>query len=419
MLAIYFKQTFALLKQNKLISIISILGTALAVMMVMVMILVQQVNKTDLAPEINRSRMLYLKNQSETSKDTIKTSQNSGTLNYANYKAYFSDMKTPELTAIVTLDFLNDVIISTQGSKDYFSAKTKHVSANYWKIMSFNFIDGKPFNQADDNAALKKVVITESKARQAFGSTQATGKTILIDGDAYVINGVVKDVSPIFTFCQGDIFIPYSVYLGNDAVDNKFCNLLILAKDNKDFDAIKQEVRNAEQKYNATNDKYNIDFFGPYDQIMQKENTWTNEGVNESMIRNRSFFMFVILLLIPALNLSSFSMSQIKKRVEEIGIRKAFGATRFSIVKQVLIENFITSLIGGLIGLILSNIIILYLRNWLLDIPDNGDIPAGALISISTFATVFFVCMILNILSAGIPAIKTARMNIIDSLNRK
>ena len=416
MLKIYFKQTIALLKQNKLISTISIVGTALAVMMIMVQILVQHINDTSMAPEINRDRMLYLKNECRTSKDSTDQSTSSGTLTYQNYKDYLSDLKTPELISIVLPNFTG-VMLKAEGSENVYPSEYFYSDDNYWKIMSFDFVEGKPFDKADYDAGIKKAVLTESKAKQIFGNKSAVGKTITVDFVPYTVTGVIKDVSPIFTFCQGDIFMPHTTLPFSD--ENKYCYLLILAKDKNDFGSIKEEVRNAERRYNAANKDNNVNFWGPYDQTAQKEQVWTNMGVDEDKISKRFFFILIILLIVPAINLSSFSMSQIKKRTEEIGIRKAFGATQWGVVKQVLIENFITSLIGGIIGLVFSSIILHFLRSWLLTIPDNGSIPVQSFISPSIFVAVFVVCLILNVLSAGIPAIRTVRMNIVDSLNRK
>lgn len=78
------------------------------------------------------------------------------------------------------------------------------------------------------------------------------------------------------------------------------------------------------------------------------------------------------MLLIPALNLSGFSLSRIRKRMAEIGIRKAFGAKRHVILIQVLYENLITTLIGGVIGLGLSYGIVFGMRKWLLGIPPTA-----------------------------------------------
>lgn len=129
-------------------------------------------------------------------------------------------------------------------------------------------------------------------------------------------------------------------------------------------------------------------------------------------------FILLILLLIPAINLSGLSLSRIKKRTEEIGIRKAFGAKKYTILIQVLFENLITSVIGGVIGLALSYVVVFQMRDWLLDIAADSTIPASTLISFPVLLAIFAVCLIINLLSAGIPAYRASRMKIINSLNQ-
>ena len=105
-----------------------------------------------------------------------------------------------------------------------------------------------------------------------------------------------------------------------------------------------------------------------------------------------------------------------RKRMSEIGIRKAFGAKRHVILFQVLYENMLTSLIGGLLGLIRSYPMVLWLRHWLLGIPPGGEVPAGTMLPLPVFLMTFLVCILLNLLSAGIPAYRAAKMSIVDSL---
>ena len=61
----YLKQALNMLRENRLISLISILGTALSIAMIMVVILVFQVQLTSFVPEVNRDRMLYVENGTE------------------------------------------------------------------------------------------------------------------------------------------------------------------------------------------------------------------------------------------------------------------------------------------------------------------------------------------------------------------
>ena len=51
--------------------------------------------------------------------------------------------------------------------------------------------------------------------------------------------------------------------------------------------------------------------------------------------------VIVILLLVPAINLSSMTLSRMRKRMSEIGVRKAFGATANVLLRQVFYENLL------------------------------------------------------------------------------
>ena len=57
---VYLKQAWRLLKENRLLSIVSILGTALAICLVMVIVIVWQVRTAGFKPETHRERMLFV-----------------------------------------------------------------------------------------------------------------------------------------------------------------------------------------------------------------------------------------------------------------------------------------------------------------------------------------------------------------------
>ena len=409
---IYWKQTIQLVKQNALISTISIIGTALAIMMVMVLLLVEHINVKEMAPEINRDSMLYAKMYTE--RDTINTYSRSSFISpelFNNHLKNIPSAKTISIIADNKFEFGNSKI-TVPTKENVYGGSQMSTDANYWKIMAFDFVAGAPYTQADCDARLNKVVISESKAKEMFGNAnEAMSKTIEVNFTPFQIVGVVRDVAPVFTFCSAALFT-------SDIYRKDGYTVLFLANDPKDFDQIKEDIRKSEKEYGISHPNYTLSFIGPYSHKYQKYNT-SNIPIDETTVDRKLYLMLLVLLIIPAINLSSFSFSQIKKRVEEIGIRKSFGATRWNIVRQMLMENFITTLIGGVIGLILSYGILLWLRNWLLQIPDGGTIPPQILFSPVVFLLVFVVCFVLNILSAGLPAIITIKMKIVDALNRK
>jgi putative ABC transport system permease protein len=416
MYKIYFKQAIEMLKQNKFISIITIAGTALAIMMIMVIIVSESIKRTSIPPESNRDRTLYLTVERTRDKKTNKNGDNNGSVDYKVYKSYLSDLKTPELTTVVSTHWEEKSIVTTpEHEMERMPLNVRTSDANYWKIMSFSFIEGKAFTQEDFGSGLKKAVITENTARSLYGNTNVTGRTINIDFKPYTITGVVKDVSPLFQYAYSNVYIPYT---SRDGYENNWFHILLLAKDKKDFDKIREEIRGVEKKFNAADPEWNLLLPGPYDHATQLLNIWSSEDPDVKGNTRRMIFLFTVLLLIPAINLSGFSLSRIKKRTEEIGVRKAFGARKHVILMQVLYENLITSLIGGIIGLILSYLVVIWLKQWMLGLEAGGSIPLETFISIPVFIAVFVVCLLLNLLSAGIPAYRASRMKIVESLNK-
>lgn len=413
MYKIYFKQAIEMLKQNKFISIITVIGTALAIMMIMVIIVTDSIKKTSIPPEINRDRTMYIKYEIKNSKDGKGMNSNNA-ISYEIYKGYLADLKKPELVSLQQDSWDKAVVTTTENEMDRMALNMKITDANFWKIMDITFTDGSSYSEADFKSGLKKAVITEETAKKLYGNANALGKTINIDFKPYTVCGIVKNVSPTFNFAHSDIYIPYTSRGGYQ--ENGF-QILLLAKSKSDFDAITEEIRATERKFNATDTQWNLTLLGPYNHSTQVLNTSNNEpdlkGNNRKMI-----FVLSLLLLIPAINLSSFSLSRIKKRTEEIGVRKAFGAKKHVILVQVLYENFITSLIGGIIGLILSYAVVIWLKQWLLGIESGGSLPIETFVSIPVFVAVFIVCMLLNLLSAGIPAYRASRIKIVDSLSK-
>ena len=418
MYRIYFKQALLMLKQNKFISAIAIIGTALAIMMIMTIIVADEIKGISAQPEINRERTLHINYQVK--KDTTKNGWQSGSLSYDIVKDYLYPLKTPRYVSAVTSIHPKrpSTLVSREGSSEIISADQRLTDATYWKIFSFSFIKGRPFNEGEFNSGISVAVVSETLAKKAFKGETALGQTILVNFKPYRIIGIVKDVSPVFKRAYGDLWVPYSSL----KKENLYFDVVIMAEKTSDFAAITAEVRNMEKKYNTENAPWTLYMKGPLNnQFYQKDIRGNSvEDITKSItIQNRKMiFILLILLLIPAINLSGLSLSRMKKRTEEIGIRKAFGAKRYTILIQVLFENLITSLIGGVIGLILSYVIVFRMRDWLLDIPSGSTIPVNTLISIPVLLAVFAVCLVINLLSAGIPAYRASRMKIINSLNQ-
>ena len=117
-----------------------------------------------------------------------------------------------------------------------------------------------------------------------------------------------------------------------------------------------------------------------------------------------------LFVLIPTLNLINLNISRILERSDEIGVRKAFGATASHILTQFVFENVILTFIGGFIGLGLA-ILALNIFN---SSKALGDVVLH--FNMNVFLWSLLICLIFGILSGVIPAFRMSRMNIINAL---
>lgn len=408
----YLKQALEMLKQNKFISIISIIGTALAIMMVMVIIVTDAIRTIDIAPEVNRSKTYYAARYSKENEEGRKWQS---VITYKMYKDYFADLKTPEIQTVISR-VNKSYMVKKDGVNERALEPVKITDVNFWKVMSFSFIDGKPFSKEEFDSGINNIVISEKLAKKVFGNNSPIGKEIEIDFNTFKVKGVVKDVPQSLIYAYAEAYIPITAIKGHD---NLSCRFLMLLSNDKDLELLKEEFKIADRKHDAVDKEWKMTFVVPRNHRLNLISPDSIKAPDVDASRRKMIIIFAILLLIPAVNLSSFSMSRIKSRTEEIGVRKAFGAKKSIIIIQILFENFITSLIGGIIGLGLSYGVVIWLKSWLLDISADSSIPFEALVSLPVLVGVFVVCFILNLLSAGIPAYLASRSKIVDSINKK
>jgi putative ABC transport system permease protein len=412
-----FKQTWKLTLEQPLMTVLTVLGTALSVAMLMVLVLVYQVKTTAFAPVSARNRMLYI---------TVIEGAEMGSTGRAHtaigqrtVKECFYLMQTPEAVSAAASK-AEDMRTSAPGVKTVRESQVRFVDAAFWKVFDFSFISGEPFTEGQFKAATPVAVISEKIARIFFGHTEVVGQTIRLDFADYTIRGVVADVSRAVEEAYGEIWIPYSL---NSTImtANSFegisgsLKVCILARETKDFDAIRQEAQQRIIAFNAGQKEWTANIWKQPVTGVQRMFYYVQQdrmqGVFAGMISLAALF-----LLLPVFNLLGIVFSQMQKRRHEIGVRKAFGANSLQIVSQILWENLLITLVGGLLGLGLSFVFFYVARDGLLEQTDVS-LQAGMFIQPLLFTAAIGSCLLINLLSTGIPAWRTARKTVTDSLN--
>jgi putative ABC transport system permease protein len=330
----------------------------------------------------------------------------------------------------------NSYIQPVDGSGD-FSVSVKLTDPAFFRIYAFRFLEGKAFTAADLDGGIHTAVITDELARRLFGTVEGVeGRTFSLNYVDYRVCGVVRSASCLTDESYAQVYLPYSVSPDYREVKYGFDYLgafgvTFLVKDGRQGEALRAELKEIVRKENSMHpDDWTVDFYEqPTTHLRGVFQEYASQGVDTWATVRYFALMLIALLLVPSLNLSGMISSRMDGRLAEMGVRKSFGAGRRTLLSQVMWENLLLTLMGGALGLLLAWSAIYVSREWVFTAFDSwpGTVPEGVDVRVSgemLFAPLLFlaalaVCVLLNLLSALLPAWHSLRRPIVNSLNEK
>lgn len=422
-----FQQTWAQIKAQPLMSAISVIGTALAIFLVMTVIMLRQVRVAPFPPESGRDRFLHYSSGSIHYMDWSESESSNGPLGIVTIREVFDQLATPEAVAVYKC-MAYAVPVSLPGQPSV-NADLQETNTGFWRVFDFDFVTGNPYTQAQFDAGAPVAVVAESIARRLFGNTDIVGRDILINHVSYRICGVVRDVSTLAGTAYAQIWIPY---MSTSTPDDGWCDnfmgyfsVTMLAKNRADFPEIRNELLSKFADFEQSHPDISfIQRNRPYDQRVNSIAFAANQEPSVAQDRQRQLIILAILLIVPAINLSSMTHSRLRQRVSEIGVRRAFGCRRSQIMTQMIMENFLVTLVAGVIGLGLT-VIFSYIFNVSLYTADFSYVIAAPMIDMrmliqpSTIVWTLGLCFVLNLMSSGFPAWMASRTDVVDALRGK
>lgn len=423
------QQTIFNLRQHPVISAVTIIGTALSIFLIMVVVMLHQVNVMPFAPESNRDRFLhytYISFGNTSWSDNIEENNSNGPMSWKVVKELFYNLEEPEaLTAYTVNSEVSSVGLPKQKP---FAADMRETDADYFKVFDLKFVSGAPYSEADFEAGLPRAVIDENVSNRLFGTTDAAGREFLLNGGTYKVTGVVKPVSSLAKNAYAHVWV--NTTSGNGpkfdwATMGGMYSVTMLLKDEAGAEAaVRDEFERRLDEYNKVVGEAGWKILNrnrPYTQEKTCAGNSANVEPDENAARQRRIIIFAILLIVPAINLSSMTHSRLRRRVSEIAVRRAFGQTKLASVLSVINENLVITLIAGLLGLLLSVVMAMlfgeaiFAQGWDFSL-SRPQVDFTMLFSWSTFGWALLFCFVLNLLSSGIPAIQASRQPLVNSL---
>jgi len=281
-------------------------------------------------------------------------------------------------------------------------------------IRSIDVAEGR-YPDWGDEAAVRRVALIGSDAKkQLFGSRPALGETVRIGAFPYTIVGVMAHKEQDSSYDGRDIsklFLPFSAILQDfpnkppwlpDSVDR----LLVSPRSLADHEACKRELRAALGRIHS---------FDPRDEEAAKIwDTVEEAKAFRTMTDGMKYFLGAVgiaTLFIGGIGVMNVMLVAVRERTREIGVRKALGATRASIVRQFVVETLLVVFVSGGAGLAVA-----YSLCALVNLIPMPPFFAGLLPTLSSGLLAFGLLGTIALLAAVYPARRAASIDPIEAL---
>ncbi len=318
--------------------------------------------------------------------------------------ADFVDIRT-QSTDFEAIAYLYGGVLGVQLANHAAFTGVEMVSAEFPKVFGVTPIAGRLF---DDKEAEHSAVVNATFARDNFGGVAAAiGKTVGMEGQSYEIVGVLPAG---FSYPKGT-----QVWLGSPAQPGN------MNRTSFNYNAVAKlkpgvSVKSAQAQMQTIGERLRAAY--PDE---NKDKTLTVVPLREQLVGNvRPMFLLLLgavglILLIACVNVAHLQLARATTRVKEVALRTVLGASRWRVVRQVLLESLVLAALGGGLGVLIANPLLRgFVRLAPADIPRLEEVHIG-LVALMLIA---LVSVLATLVSGIAPAWQMLHLNVNESLKQ-
>src|SRR5579871_3828411 len=337
------------LRTHKLRSFLTLLGVILSVStLIIVVSMVQGANKyvAEKVANFGSNVFLVMRFPLITSAEQfVKLSRSNKNITWEDYEYVRDNMRFADS---VGLEARRNGRIKYKG-ETLEDVDVRGVTANMGGIDTEEAATGRYISEADDSHRANVTMIGTDVVKRFFAGVEPLGKSIYIDGEAYEVVGVAKEMGSAFGQSQDSfVYIPIETWRKVYGSNVSF-NINVKALGADLMQPAQDEARMLMRARRHLPPK-GEDNFGVVEPsaIMELYNSATGA------LATGSIGVVALFLVIGGIVIMNIMLASVTERTREIGVRKSLGATRRDILLQFLIESGVMATIGGVIGVLLA-----------------------------------------------------------------
>ena len=281
-------------------------------------------------------------------------------------------------------------------------------TAFYADVQKLELLVGRFLKRADEENVSFVCIINETAATELVGYADCLGEDIRLNGQRFKVVGVLKDDDNSLTsaFRSGSLvaYIPYAALTRiSTSATKEVTSFYVSAGENSTVDAARERLTEIlKERFDQDEDAFSV----------------SSQNALESAMSSVTSILAVLLggiaaisLIVGGIGIMNIMLVTVTERTREIGIRKAIGANRGTILRQFLMEAVVLCMLGCAIGIFLSwsilRIAAVVASSLSMRFALNGTV---VLIAVGF-------CFLIGVVFGLYPANKAAKMKPIDALH--
>jgi len=277
-------------------------------------------------------------------------------------------------------------------------------TAEYLETTNFTFKSGRFYSDIESKSSRYVAVLGSEVEKNLFPAGNSLGNIVKIGGFDFRVVGVLNEQG---SFILGNfnpdkqVFVPIGV-LFKHFVNSNFRSVTIDVKapSNAMVNEVKDEAIGVMRKVRGLRLGDDNNF-----SVNQQEGLMENYNSTVGVISVGGLFITGLSLFVGAIGIMNIMFVSVKERTREIGVRKAIGAKRRTILLQFLMESSAICLLGGLVGLINAVLLSMLVNQWL---------PTSVQYDAVVIAIV--ISLIVGVLAGFAPAWQASKLDPVEAL---